>query len=426
MPLSDRSPSLWPALMGLVLLVAVPARGQERTVTLDEAVRLALENHPEVRSAQAEVAAADARLSEASLLLRNNPELEAALGPRQRGGTSTLEYGVSLTQPVEIGGQRGARRDEAQALRSATEARLELRRVQLAAEVREAFGRGLATAEQVKLAAEAAELAGQALQAAEERYRTGDASLIEVNTARVELGRARRERLAAQNRHGVATGALKLLLALEAGEPLTVQGTLEPTEARPTAEVQTWLSRARSNRADLLVAREELRAAEAAQRLAGREVIPTPRLGASYNREEDAHIVQGTLGLSLPLFNRNQAERGATRARVTQAQLALEALERRVTQEVQLAAARYRVAREAWEAFTGGVLQAARENAELATEGYRAGQLDFLQLLLIRREALEARRGYIEALEELNAAEAELERVVGGGLPTSAGKGVEP
>ncbi|WNG42234.1 TolC family protein [Archangium violaceum] len=411
--------------MGLVLCVAVPARGQERTVTLDEAVRLALENNPEVRSAQAEVGSAEARLSEASLLLRNNPELEGALGPRQRGGTSMLEYSVSLTQPVEIGGQRGVRRDEAQALRSAAGARLELRRVQLAAEVREAFGRGLATLAQVQLATEATELAEQALQAAEERYRTGDASLIEVNTARVETGRARRERLAAQTRHQVAMGALKLLLALEASEPLTLRGTLEPTEVRPTAE-EAWLSRARNNRADLLAAREELRATEAARRLAARAVIPTPRLGASYSREEDAHIVQGTLGLSLPLFNRNQAERGATLARVTQAQLALEALERRIAQEVQLATARHRAAREAWEAFTGGVLQAARENAELATEGYRAGQIDFLQLLLIRREALETRRSYIEALEELNAAEAELERVVGGGLPTSAQKGVEP
>ncbi|WNG48135.1 TolC family protein [Archangium minus] len=382
MPLSDRGLAFWPTVMGLVLCVAVPARGQERTVTLDEAVRLALENNPEVRSAQAEVGSAEARLSEASLLLRNNPELEGALGPRQRGGTSTLEYGLSLTQPVEIGGQRGARRDEAQALRSAAGARLELRRVQLVAQVREAFGRGLATLAQVQLATEATELAEQALQAAEERYRTGDASLIEVNTARVEAGRARRERLAAQTRHQVAMGALKLLLALEVSEPLTLRGTLEPTEVRPTAE-EAWLSRARNNRADLLAAREELRAAEAAQRLAARAVIPTPRLGASYSREENAHIVQGTLGLSLPLFNRNQAERGATRARVTQAQLALEALERRIAQEVQLATARHRAAREAWEAFTGGVLQAARENAEL-------------------------------------------ERVVGGGLPTSIEKGVEP
>jgi cobalt-zinc-cadmium efflux system outer membrane protein len=59
------------------------------------------------------------------------------------------------------------------------------------------------------------------------------------------------------------------------------------------------------------------------------------------------------------------------------------------------------------------VLEALDENVALVNKGYEAGKIDFLQLILIRRETLEARRDYIEALEELNTAEAELDRVVG-------------
>ena len=41
------------------------------------------------------------------------------------------------------------------------------------------------------------------------------------------------------------------------------------------------------------------------------------------------------------------------------------------------------------------------------------GKLDFLELMIVRRETVAARRGYIEALETLTAAEAELDRALG-------------
>jgi cobalt-zinc-cadmium efflux system outer membrane protein len=53
------------------------------------------------------------------------------------------------------------------------------------------------------------------------------------------------------------------------------------------------------------------------------------------------------------------------------------------------------------------------ENLELGTESYRAGKIDFLQLLLVRRQTLEARHEYLDVLEELNAAQAQLDRALG-------------
>ena len=53
------------------------------------------------------------------------------------------------------------------------------------------------------------------------------------------------------------------------------------------------------------------------------------------------------------------------------------------------------------------------ENVRLVNLGYEAGKIDFLQLIIIRREMLEMRRDYIAALEELNDAQAEMDRAVG-------------
>jgi len=42
------------------------------------------------------------------------------------------------------------------------------------------------------------------------------------------------------------------------------------------------------------------------------------------------------------------------------------------------------------EIYAGGVAQAIQENLDPSGESYRAGKIDFLQLLLIRRQTLDA------------------------------------
>ncbi|MFP2923777.1 TolC family protein [Pyxidicoccus sp. 3LG] len=403
--------SLSSRLTSLLLLIAVPAFAA-RPLTLEQSLTLALERSPRLLSAQAEAAVAQARLTGASLLVQDNPELEAAVGPRRRESGNTVDVSVGVSQRLEIFGQRGARRDAAEATLSASESRLQAVRVDLAAEVRQAFARSLAAEQELRLAEDGLTLAARALQAAEQRLQAGDASRIEVNTARVELGQASRARVRAVQRRVQALGELRLLLGMEPGDEVVPEGNLR-VEAAPVPALSVLLEQAAAQRADLKAARAEVEAAQAEARLASRDALPRPRLGASYSREEDAHIIQGTLGIDLPLFNRNQAARGVSTARALQAERALAATERFVRSEVGLALERYRTALAAADVYGDDVLAAVQENLKLVNEAYLAGKVDFLELLVIRREALDASRGYIEALEEFNAAAAQLKKSVG-------------
>jgi cobalt-zinc-cadmium efflux system outer membrane protein len=90
---------------------------------------------------------------------------------------------------------------------------------------------------------------------------------------------------------------------------------------------------------------------------------------------------------------------------------------RRAEQEVRLADLRLRAAEQVSSAYASEVVSAMRENLDLGNRAYQAGQIDFTQLLLIRRESLEAQRGYVDALEELNSARSELDRAVGREMP---------
>ena len=65
-------------------------------------------------------------------------------------------------------------------------------------------------------------------------------------------------------------------------------------------------------------------------------------------------------------------------------------------------------------------MNAAKESVALTTRAYEAGKIRLVDLLLMRRSALEAWRGEVAALEELAEAEAELLRALGRVQPEGA------
>jgi len=401
------------------LCAASAARAEP--LTSERAVELALERNPELAAVAADAGAARARLSGAELLLQSNPELSAGAGPRRNGAARSTDLEVSLSQRVEVFGQRGARIDVAQAERDAAEKRLASQRIAVAAEVRSAFARVLAADRLVALAREELAVARDAVRGVERRLELGGISQLEVNAARAEGGRAARAVAVVTRRAAAARAELRTLLGSDAGAPLELAGDLPRPAGAAPLDVDALGRRALESRADLAAARRDLAAAEAEQRVAAREALPVPAIGARYSREEGADIVLGTLTFELPLFNRNHAGRGVASARRARAQAELAAAERRVREDVDLAVARVATAREAAQAFEGEVLAGAEANVTLATRAYEAGKIRLAELLLIRRSAVEARRDHVEALEELAEAEAELARAVGSERLVAAG-----
>jgi cobalt-zinc-cadmium efflux system outer membrane protein len=320
---------------------------------------------------------------------------------------------VALSQRVEIGGQRGARVASARAALGAAEARLIAAKVRVAAEVRELLGRVAGAGLRTEVAAEALGLAEQAARAAEKRFQAGDVARIEVNSARVERGRATRAAIVAEQERLAALAELELVLGTEPGTALEIAFGLEGESREAERGLGELVREALASRRDVAAARLDVTAAESEASLAARSAVPTPALGVSIAREEKANIVLGRLSIELPLFARNQAERGVASARVEQAQVALAALERRAAQEVRLAAERVRAARRMVAAFDPTTTAALAENLVLATKAYEAGQIDFVRYQLLRREALDARRDRIDALEALNRAAVQLERALG-------------
>lgn len=412
-----RTRFLFVSCAGLIAWMSGPiarARADE-LLTRERSVAIALEQNAEVLELAAERAASEARLSGASLLLQANPEAELRLGPRfgaERGRELDLE--AELTQSIEIFGQRGARISVADAEVQVAEARVKARRADLAAEVRTAYARALGAEALLEVEQDALALARELERAADHRLRAGEGSQIEVNAARVEVGRALREISSATQGRASAASELRLLLALEPATDLRFGERLETARtSSPARDRASLIDLAKRTRQDLLAVRALVNAAQAAELFAERDWLPRPRFGAAYQREEGAQAILGILAVDVPTFNQNQGERGAARARRSQALVALAAKERVVAENVILALSRRDAAEKAAAAYGSGVVQALEQNLKLVTTAFQAGKLDLFEVLVIRRDTLDARRGLVEALEERAIADAELLRALG-------------
>ncbi len=398
----------------VVATVAGAARANEQ-LTLATATERALALSSDIGAAEAEVRAAQARLEGAATFLAANPELSARVGPRDNAGLRTIDYEAALSQRVELGGQRGVRLAATRASVGAAEARLAATRSRVAAEVREALGRASAASQRAAIALESQRFSEQAAAAAERRFQAGDVARIDVNSARVERGRAARGALEAEQERLAAVAELELLLGFEPGMAPEVAPGLEDGSSLPESPLDDLVREALASRRDIAAARLDVAAAEEEASLAARSVIPSPALGISVAREEKATIVLGTLSIELPVFGRNQGERGATVARVQQTRIVVAALERRVTQEVRLAAERARSVRRLLDSYDPATAAALTEDLALATRAYVAGRIEFLRYQQVRRDAVDARRDRIDAVEALNRAAAQLDRALGRG-----------
>lgn len=405
--------------MVAALAAALASAAAAEPLDVERAVEVALARNPGLAALAQAARAAAARAEGAGTPLQDEPEIELAAGPRRDGDRDTLDVELGVSQRLGAFGARGARLAAARAQTAAAEARLAAARVDLAAEVRAAHGRALAAVRLEALAREEVEVAAAVRAAAVRRFEAGGASRLDQNAAEIELGRARRGVAAAAQRVLEARDELRALLDAEAGVPFELAGDLSREAPAPDAE--PLVARALASRPDLAAARQDLEAARADERLAGREALPAPALGARLAREEGASIALGTLSFEVPLWNRNRAARGAAAADVAAAERAVLALERRVRREVLLAVAGLAAAREALGALDGEALRAAEENVGLATLGFEAGKLGVAELLLVRRAALDARREQVEALAEVAAARAALARAAGSVAPVGEG-----
>ncbi|NRD62289.1 TolC family protein [Corallococcus exiguus] len=395
------------AALGLaaVLLWPRPGGADPSRITLQDVFTLAREHAPALVEARARVRAAQGPLASAAPLLRENPQLDVQVGPRRLpNGVYGLDLALGLSQPLELGGKQGLRRDAARAGLSMEEARLRDAERLLLGDVAAAYLRLLQAGERKKLVEAAAEAAARTVKATEQRYAAGDVPAVDVNVAKVAHARARAELQVADGEIFALREELEVRVGYRARPMVTYDDDLRSLARAPVREVTD----SAGARADLVALKQEQVQAKAAATLGRRQVLPDVTVGARYQKEADETVFLGTLSVPLPVFARGQEARLVGEADASRAEQELAAARTVVPAQVQAAKYRYRASLGALGTLEQ-VLPLLDDNEALAQRSYDAGEMDLAAFLLVRRDTLEARAAWLDGLLRLALARVQLE-----------------
>lgn len=381
-------------------------------LTLQQAIERALAASPRLWSAHAGVDAARGAERQARRL--PNPEFSLEVenfeggGPYQALDGAEITYGLS--QRVEIGGARSARRGAAKAERQAAERAWDTARLDLIRDVTVAFVEAASADESLKLAEELEAVAKGILNDVTTRVEAAREPLIQRSKAEVALATSR----IAEARAASARTVSRQRLARFWGEPALTE-ELTPVDALLLPEpLETY--EARLGHAPDVARYTHLRdAREAELRLAQAERVPAPKLTAGIRqfRETDESAFIAGISLPIPVFDWNRGEIARARAEVVRADSDLR--QAGLTQAQRLI--------QAWSAWQSAALEAKALKAEilpqaerafrLSLEGYRAGRFPYLDVLDAQRTLFEARAQQVATLARLHTARAEVERLAG-------------
>lgn len=424
-----RDPRGWLALgtIAVLLAVASPAGGQARgdgaagsgggpsePLTLDAAVRRATERNLAIRLAAARVEERVGEARHAARRVPSNPVLSGSVARRRGTDEGSTDVGVSLSQELWIGGQRGLRKRAASRREEGARQELAFLRRAVAARARRAFLEVLVADEAVDTARRVAEVAAEVARYAESRLRAGEATLPDLNTARIGLGQARAALIASRRQARTARLGLAEVLSVDPAVPLEVQGRLAPVPL-DVPDRERLLTLAARRRQDLAAAAARVVAAREELRLSRRLLIPNLTVMGFYEREEGSDdIAGGGISVPLPIFHRFGGEREVASARLRQRRLEQHVLRLDVRREVLRALVDYEAARERVSILSADMLERAEENVGLTETAFREGKVGAPALATAQDRLADVRGAYVDAQRELVRAATALERGTAG------------
>lgn len=403
-------------LVSSVLLHSAPVNAA--LLTLEEAWRLAEEANPALRETQARLNAATGEVEDTRAMLFNNPEVFGELRNRKSESgveeDSHREGTLGLSQTFETGGQQVARRAAARQILAATEENIREARQQVRFEVETRFINVLSLQERVQTEQKTLQLVEQAARIAQQRVTAGEDSQLEGNLAKVEAERGQNQVALLHEQLTQARAELATLLQLPFDTLPDVSGSLNPTVEKFTLDD---LLASATHRPALRGLEFRENAARSQLQVERGAVYPDVTLSLFQEREKGIDNVDDITGVSislpLPIFRRNAAGIGRAMTELTQTQIERQTASRDARAQVsalwqKLKSLRARLAR-----LEQSVLPSLEENLSLSQKSYQEGEIGITQLLLVNRQALDARRDVLDARTSLRLNQTALEAAAG-------------
>jgi outer membrane protein len=419
-------------------------RADPLKLSLDEAVKMALNQNRSVQQAQERVAAARGKYLEArsgvlpkldftASYTRLNPTPGIAFPLIPIGGGVTIgggvfpigsadnyDFKVSLSQSIFSWGKAQNGYHTADAQLKATREDSANTRQEIIAEVTKAYYGVLTTREFIQVAEEALSTAQEQQQVVQKRLDAGTVSEFDLLRTQVQVANTKPQVEKAHDGYEMALLALKNLIAVPLDSQIDLTGSLsyEPV----SVDVKSATETAIANRPDLKSLADQKRALEYTLAIARAGLRPNLSLAASYeykNPNVDEEVKWGSsiaasVILFTPLFDGFSTSGKVAQAAsgVRQVDIAQKQAREGVSLEVSSAVLALKLAQ--------ANIQSQRENVDLAKESLRIGKVRYESGLITNLEVLDAElaltqaeTNYLQALYDYQTARVNLEKAMG-------------
>jgi outer membrane protein len=421
--------------LGLMLLLAgtMPAVAQDSTtISMSEAIRIALERNSTIERARNSLDISRARVLQAegaflpNLSLGVSPSERIALGRQDSSGrsdrfTTGLSLSASSGMTLYSGGANESALAQAEGQIRVDTLELERTRATIVFNVVQAYTQLLSERELIGL--EKQNLAAQRalLDRVEAFTKAGVRPIGELYTQRAQVAAAELRLVNAEAAIEFSNLRLRQLLRLEPGGRYRFVDAGAGTGATPSAPSITTadvlVSQALSRRNDLTAQQARIDLANEAIRGARAGYKPTislnGSLGTSYSSSDptsgfaeqlalDRPAISLGVGLTLPLFDRNRTDAAVAiaEAQLRNEQLVLDDLRQAISAEVEEAYLRYATTLKQIE-VTDRQVEAARQALEAETARYEVGASTLTEVIQARVALLQAETSRLQARNTL-------------------------
>lgn len=412
----------------LALPLSLAAQDPAPTVTLDEAIRLALRNQPAMIQALGDVNVAAAGRREAvgnwlpslsassSMSQSSSQRFDQATQRTVSGGATAASAGFSASMELFDGFRRFAQSRSAGASQASADAALVAQEFQVTLLTKQSFFNALAADELVRVSETRIRRAEEQLKVSRDKLAAGSATRSDTLRSTVELGNAQLQMLNARTQRANAVASLARLIGFDGPvTPVAAEGMYDIALIDRAALEQELLGNAPA----VLSAEAALNAAEAQVGVTRAQYMPS--LSASYSRSFSGTDFgalnpswSARLSLSWNLFNGFSRETGVARVNASRDAAEARAADSRrqaaasLTQFINsLEAAQARIAI----GLTSTV--AAEEDLRVQNERYRLGAATIVEVLASQVSLDQAEVDLVQARLDFLVAKAQLEALLG-------------
>jgi len=431
---------LWIAIAGPVLFAAQEAM-PILTLTLDEAIAMALRQNPFFMATQEKESQARSLVRESvsrflptlnaqgqdtldeKLFVLEFPSFIPGEPPQRISIDFTKNYQMSLafSLPLFAGGRLVAGYKQANYNLQASRETVRLSEQETIFNVKRSFYGYLLAREFSAAAQEALDLAEKFRVNVKNLYEVGMASRFDLLRSEVQVANLKPQAIRARNSVDVAELGLKTVVGLDLDAPIAVKGEL----AAPPLDTETGgaIEQALGQRPELRQIDYQRRMAGEMLKIARGSALPTLAVGGAYSFWADGlNFRKGTwqnfyainLSLTVPLFNgfESRARIGQSKAVIRELEWTRKGLSDMIAFEVRQAVLNYTQARETLLSQEKNVEQA-REAVRIAELNYAEGLATNLDVSTAQVALSQARTNYSQALYDCVISQAQLEKAVG-------------